>query len=193
MATSTLSGRVRTQLLSLLPEGAAFLRSPSTTTYKLLEAIAEELARARTRIDALTTETLPHKTVELLSDWEEVLGLPDPAAPAPTTIADRQAAVEAKLLDRLGHTVADIESIVESLGYTFEGVTRYQPFKAGSRCGQRLTNRYWSHTILIDATGLERDALIVAALERIRRAHATFLFDFAMPGTLGGDLPMELG
>lgn len=66
------------QLQALLPPGSAWPRAANATLTKLLGALAEELARLDARALALIDEADGRSTLELLSDWERVCGLPDP-------------------------------------------------------------------------------------------------------------------
>lgn len=136
------------QLLSLMPPGAAWTRGVNSVFYKLLSGLAPEFARAQARAKALLDEFNPATAVEMLDEYEEINGLPDPCAPAPTSVEDRQAALAARLLDHAGHNPADYVALAEALGHTGTTVHRrpYPPFRAGiGRAGGRIYGNEWAH------------------------------------------------
>lgn len=176
MPAQSLIDASRTQLLALLPNG--WMRHSTTATFKLFDALAVEFARLRERIDDLRAESMPGAPVEMVSEWEEALGLPDPLLPAPATLEERQALVAAKLLDSFGHTETDLRAIALALGYDYLRFTHYYPFECGySECGQELNNDFFSHVVTIAYATGDLDAALEAALGRVRRAHADFFFD----------------
>jgi len=140
------------QLLSLLPPGLAWVRVQGDVLYKLLAGCAPEFARVQGRADQLLLEYNPATAVEMLPEHEFVNGLPDPCAPAPTTVEARQAALLARLRDSLGHNPADYVLVAESLGHAGTEVTRrpYEPFRTGvSRCGDRLYDDSFVNVFLV--------------------------------------------
>lgn len=188
-----LVARARAALVALLPRGRAFLVHEGTPLVLLMETLARELARGQERVADLRGEALPSESVELLSEWESDLGLPDPLLPAPTSIAQRQAMVAAKLLDSFGHTEADIRAIAAALGYFYLFFTRFSPFECGeSECGESLDNDRFSHVVLITLPRGTLDAAAQAAILKVKRAHADFFFEFTDAFPLG-ELPLELG
>lgn len=84
-------------LLTTLPPGKAFTREPGSYFAALCEAFGSQVALIDGRIEVLQREADPGKAVELLAEWETLLGLPDDCAPLGTTIQQRQAAALAKL------------------------------------------------------------------------------------------------
>ncbi len=66
------------QLIALLPTGPAWPAMQTDNDFtRLLDALAEELARVDGRAQNLLEEVFPNTTVELITDWERVAGLPD--------------------------------------------------------------------------------------------------------------------
>jgi uncharacterized protein YmfQ (DUF2313 family) len=181
MPDATLVASARTQLLALLP-GGKWMKHPGTVTYKLFSALAVEFARAAERTVDLRAESIPGRPVEMIGEWESDLGLPDPSLPAPSTLEQRQALVESKLLENRGHSQADVEAIALSLGYDHLTFTRYYPFEYGvSEFGEPLNNDYWAHVVTITLRYGDLDEAVQAAIQRVRRAHADFFFEFVTP------------
>lgn len=132
------------QLSALLPPGLAIRRETDTDVYKLLTALAEELARVDGRGDDLLRESDPRTTLEMLTDWETQVGLPDPClAGVDQTVQERRNAVVARLTGRGGQSRQFFIDLAASLGYTVT-ITEFRPFRAGiSTAGDALTNGDW--------------------------------------------------
>ncbi len=128
-----------TILQALLPTGAAWPRDEEATLTKFLTGFADSLARVHNRCVDLIDEADPRTTVELIAEWERVCGLPDDCAPAAgATLAERRAAVVAKIAARGGQSRAFFADLAGRLGYEIE-INEFRPFICGrSRCGERL-------------------------------------------------------
>jgi len=129
----------RSQLQALLPPGDAWPRRAEAVLTKLLAALAEELARVDARSDQLLGEALPESVLELLSDWERVVGLPDAcSAELATTVAERRQDVVSILTQQGGSSRAWFIAFAARLGYEVE-IDEFRPFVTGiSRCGDQL-------------------------------------------------------
>ncbi len=80
--------------MDLLPQGIAWPRDPSSNLGGLLGVVAgERKVRHDRALTLLEREGVPTTAVELLPDWEQALGLPDPCRPLPGSLAERWAAV----------------------------------------------------------------------------------------------------
>lgn len=129
----------RAQLQALLPPGDAWPRTASATLTKLLDALAQELARVDGRSEDLLREALPGAALELLTEWEALVGLPDAcSAELATTITERRQNVVSRLTERGGCSRAWFIAFAAKLGYTVE-IDEFRPFVTGlSRCGDVL-------------------------------------------------------
>jgi len=117
----------RRALMQLLPPGAAWRLEPSSTLSGLLRGLAEELARLDARGDILLDEADPRTTFEMLADWERVLGLPDPCVLGEQTVAQRRAAVVARVVSLGGQSPAYFVMVAAALGYTVT-ITEFHPY-----------------------------------------------------------------
>lgn len=135
------------QLKALLPPGQAFPREAGTTLHDLLDGMSIELARVDARGNALPLEANPSSTVELLTDWERVAGLPDKCSGTlEETIQGRKQALLAKLTSTGGQSIAYFTELAAALGYEVT-IEEFRPFRAGlSRAGDALTNGAWVFT-----------------------------------------------
>lgn len=104
-------------IADLLPRGAAWNRD-GVVLQKLVAAQATELSRVDRRAQKLLRELDPAATFELITDWEEMLGLPDCAQPE--TLEARRKAISTKLLAQAGHDQSEAwwTALLAELGYT---------------------------------------------------------------------------
>lgn len=183
----------RDALVALLPPGRALTRALGRGIPKLLEACAVEPARVHERTLDLLDEADPSTATELLTEWEDLLGLPDECS-SPTTLEGRRAASVGRLVGTGGHSQTDYEALAATLGYSIT-VTHRAPFRAGrSAAGDALSNDPWAHHVDIQAVPSgPLDAVLACALRRQLRKHGTAFVTFVDDiGALPGDLPMEL-
>ncbi|MGE4406033.1 YmfQ family protein [Pseudomonas sp.] len=139
-------------LQALLPPGAAWTREKEAQLTKLLRGLAEELARVDQRAADLLRETDPRTCFELLTDWEKLVGLPDPCAPIAATVQERRGAVAAKLVGTGGQNRQYYIDLAAALGVPVT-ITEFLPFRVGySAVGDPLaTDDAWRHTWQVDA------------------------------------------
>ena len=129
----------RAQLQALLPLGDAWSRDTSSTLGKFLAALAQEMGRLDSRAEQLLGEALAASALELLPDWERIVGLPDAcSSELATTLSERRQNVVSKLTAQNGCSRAWLIAFAARLGYAIE-IDEYRPFITGlSRCGDRL-------------------------------------------------------
>lgn len=167
----TLVERIRARLLAKLPEGGVFRRDRASFFFRLFTAIARELARVDERATELLTQAPPWLSVELLPEWERVLGLPSTGS-----IGARQLAVGAKLGDQGGCSIPYMRSLAVLLGYDIE-ITEYLPWQCGiSSCVDPLVGDAWMATWTVTyASGL-LDSLLQSTLIAARPNHTVVHF-----------------
>lgn len=105
------------QLQQLLPPGIAWPRNRDAVLTQLLQALADGLARADASATTLLTEADPRRTLDLLPEWEQSAGLPDPCVKDPQTLEQRRQALVTRLTATGGASASYFESIAASLGY----------------------------------------------------------------------------
>lgn len=138
----------------LLPKGDAWARGVTGTFQKLCEAMAEEIVRLdeRARVD-LINEADPRSALEMLPDWERVVGIPDGVIPAETNLQKRRQQVQTKLANIGGQSRAFFIELAALLGFTVT-ITEFRPFRAGmSRSGDPVYNVEWAHVWRVNAPG----------------------------------------
>ena len=188
------------QLQNLLPPGKSFTRAAGATLTKVLRAWGTEFGNVELRGQELLLESDPRSSLELLGEWEDFLGLPDPClTKRPTAVALRRFAAVSRLTSEGGQSRAFYVSLALSLGYkiTVEDVEEFGPFRVGEgRIGDRFFGSEWSfvwrvhapeHTAFFFRAGesVAGDPLmtfgneaLTCTLERVMPAHTKVLFAF---------------
>lgn len=189
--SESLIGRYRDALLRLLPPGPAITKAIGSSVYRLMEGIGVEPARVDQRAQDLLREAIPTTAVELLEEWETLVGLPDACAPASTT-ADRQALVGARLVGLGGHAPGDYEAVAQALlGDTFVSIEdeHFLPFTCVSACTDALYQDQWANVVqwTIARTVAEEFPRLECEFNRRKRAHALFMYTWLTSIDLDGE------
>lgn len=138
--------KYKNMLLALLPNGMAWNKFKGSGLAILCEGMAVEFARISDRADDLVKESDPRSTLELITDWERVLALPDNCNPNPESVNERRASILAVLRTRGGQSREYFISVIDALGFQLE-IEEHPPFTAGSSAGDSLTNSAeWAYT-----------------------------------------------
>lgn len=138
------------QLKLLFPPGLLWVFDNGTTLDRVCLAMAQELARIDVRLDDLIREWLPSTAVEMISDWERNLGLPDDCqGNVSTVLAERQAAALQKFTSRGDLTPGFFVALAAKLGVTAT-VEEFKPARAGSaRAGDRCYGEPWAYALML--------------------------------------------
>ena len=139
------------QLKKLLPAGDIFNREPSSNISKLLQAMADELGRFDGRKEDLLNEWDPRLTLEMLPDWERVLGLPDACTTEEQTVTQRRQAVVTKLTLLGGQSRAFYEALALSLGFEITIVENTPTLSGATYSGDPITNYDWTFAWQVQA------------------------------------------
>ncbi len=127
-------------LLALLPPGWVWPREPDSNLAKVFRPLAEGVARLEGSAEALVAEADPRAAVELLADYERVLG-PDGCAGdvALLSRADRAAVAHQRWIARGGQSPAYFIGLAAALG-TAISITEQRQMVCGlAVCGDVLT------------------------------------------------------
>tara|TARA_B100000686_G_C16784542_1_gene974327 strand:+ start:351 stop:950 length:600 start_codon:yes stop_codon:yes gene_type:complete len=119
---------------SLLPPGAAFNQQSGTALADILSVFAAEFSKIDKRSQALIREADPRTTIELLMEWENEAGLPDPCSGADATLQERKEALLQRLTSRGGQSKAFFISVAKTMGYEIT-ITEFRPFIGGISAG----------------------------------------------------------
>ena len=186
-------------LQGLLPQGAAWPREPDATLTRLLSAFAAGLLAADRRMEDLTVESDPRAARALLTDYERMLGLPDPCLHLSDTLQERRADVVGRLTWTGGQSRAYFIEIAALIGYRDITIAEYRPFICGiGRCGDSLdgphTNRFFWRVAVPGARvtwfragasqagerlgEIDRASDLECLLQRYKPAHTTLIFSY---------------
>ena len=92
-----------------LPEGVAWLawRTPGKVAFLLFRALCRSFDDAWVALCRLSAELDPRSTVDMITDWETAVGLPDPCLPNAVTLEERRYWVMWRLAKRRWSTAQD--------------------------------------------------------------------------------------
>lgn len=182
----------------LLPRGRVWPArdNPQSTQAQALAPLMDTYERLAARDAYLLVDAFPSTTDELLPEWEESLGLPDPCAGPSPTLQLRQQQVVARLTGRGGQSVQYYTDVALSLGYTIT-ITQFAPFRVGRPVGQPIYGTAWAWAWQVNAPqftvekfSVGRDAVgeplarwgntvLQCELNRLKPAHTTLLFNYS--------------
>ena len=133
----------RDALAGLLPTGGAWPRDPASALMRFLASLAAELSRLDGRVAQLLAETDPASTTELLTDWERVVGLPDPCVTLAQTVAERRLALEGRLTSVGGQSRRFFIDLGTRLGYSIT-IDEFASSGAATSAGISFTGDEWA-------------------------------------------------
>lgn len=200
MDVAELTLRYADMLAELAPRGLYSKMAVGPNLRRMLEALAAEFALGHGRVDDLLREQYPRTSVELLADWERVLGLPDNCGTPPATLEARRAAVLAKLIGPRGNSRVALEALALNLGYPIT-LEEFKVFRVGSRVGDRVygVDGGWPWAFKVHApvvtafffragSGSAGDPIsyfdnspLECTITRIKQAQAHPIFDYDQP------------
>lgn len=131
------------QLAALLPPGIAFESEPGSDMAELLHRVGSYLAAADSRANQLRDEANPYRTLALLPEWEASLGLPDSCSVGAPTLAERRAAIIARLTDAGGARIPRFVQIAKAMGYDGVSTSRFKPHTCEMSCESPIYSDDW--------------------------------------------------
>lgn len=130
-----------TELLKrLLPTGAYDLAAPVISAELGAEGNALDATQAAAGL--ILNECDPRTTVNMLSDWERVLGLPDLCLSLAPTVDQRRAAVVAKATQHPSLSRAFFIKLATTLGYTIT-ITEFRRHTVMSAVNDSVNDWRW--------------------------------------------------
>ena len=146
-------------LINLLPKGRLWQPKAQPVLKALLRSWASEFCRVEDAVTAMLRDVDPRTTVDLLEDWERVLGLPDECTPENQTELERINQVTQKFTNVGGLSKEFFEFLGTQLGFDIT-IDSALNFVAGrATAGDRLTNYFNRRMLAGDGAGtLVREA-----------------------------------
>ncbi|WP_213761825.1 putative phage tail protein [Caballeronia sp. dw_19] len=190
-----------------LPRGRVWPRDPDAQQTKFLSGFTSVFERLNAAANNLLIDAFPATAVDLLSEWESTLGLPDPCAGESPTLQGRQRQVVARLTSSGGQSIPYFTQYAETLGYAVT-VTQFTPFRIGQQgMGAALGTVDWAFTWEINAppvtvtyfsmgqSGMGEalaswgNGVLVCEMNEIKPAHTILII--ANPGLLDSDFVLN--
>ena len=137
-------------MLRLLPTGRVWRRDPASTLSAVMLALAPTYTRNTAAAAQVLIDASPATTQNLLVEWENSLGLPDPCTAPNPSIEQRQAAVRAKFGARGGLTTTYFLTLAAALGFTIT-ITEFAPFAVDMPCDEPLLEPEWAFIWQVNA------------------------------------------
>jgi uncharacterized protein YmfQ (DUF2313 family) len=128
-----------------LPRGRVWPRETDTEQAAVVAAFAPAFERIDALASALLAGSLPGDNLDLLTEWEESLGLPDPCAGAAATVEARAAQVRARFIDTGGASVPYFIALASALGYDIT-IDEFTTSRFGKTIGGTYGGEDWAHT-----------------------------------------------
>ena len=134
-----------------MPRGRVWNKDPSSIIDRTVACYAPAYARTAAAAVNLIADAFPATVVDLLTEWQATLGLPDPCAgPSPTLVQARRQIV-ARLTNNGGQSMAYFIAQAHALGYTIT-INNDAPFRCGqSRAGHHVGNSDWFFVWTVNA------------------------------------------
>ena len=149
--------KYRELMLRLFPRGRAWAKDQGTVFYSFAEALGVEYARIDDALAQLMEDADPRTTNQLITDWENLVGLPDECQDIAPDIETRREDVVRKLTNRGGSSREFFSELAQSIGYDAT-VTDCFPFRAGrNRCGDRMFGDLWRFWFQVSSPDFQLD------------------------------------
>jgi len=137
-------------LAALLPRGRVWPKEADSVQFQVLGSFSPSFARSNGAANDLLVDAFPASTFNLLPEWEETLGLPDPCAGDQPTIAQRRAQVLARFIAGGGQSVAYFIAFAAALGFTIT-ITQFKPFSVVDDVDDSIYGTDWAHAWQVNA------------------------------------------
>lgn len=134
-------------LKSLLPRGRVWSRENIGDQHGLIEGLAKSFQQMDKDAVQLLIDAFPSTTTDLVDEWNNTVGIPDPCFGAPANIEQNRQYIVAKLIADGGQTVDYYISIAASLGLIIK-IREFSRMAPGTGAPVGLINNLddWAHT-----------------------------------------------
>lgn len=183
---------------SLLPRGRAWPREDDAVQTALADGLTRSYERQNADANFLLFDAFPATSAELLTEWEETLGLPDSCYRSDvSTVSDRQGQVVAKFAYSGGQTPQFFIDVAAKLGYTVT-ITQYTQARIGvATIGQPIYGADWAFAWQVngpsisvqyarvesarigDPLAIWGNSLLLCKLAQIAPAHTILMFNLS--------------
>jgi uncharacterized protein YmfQ (DUF2313 family) len=167
-----------------LPQGEIWSRDPSAFQSQVILSLLGTYQRLSARDSNLLVDSFPTSTVELITEWEATLGLPDSCTPLNPTFAQRLAAIAARIAAQGGQSVPYFISVAAALGFTititeFTGSTALAYQWRINSALNTITYFRAGQSVAGDALAAWGNSQLECVMRKIAPAHLTLLFGYS--------------
>lgn len=164
---------------ALLPPGGAWPIEGDSDLQKMIAAIAEEFARIDLRAEQLILEIDPRTATELLNEWEEALGLPDPCITGTLTFAERRQNAYVAYTLRSAPSDEWLISVAKNIGFDITITNPSPGLWQVNAPAETLQLATYGNTVYGDPyRTFGREQLLECTMSKLNRAHATVQFNY---------------
>ncbi|MBV1835665.1 YmfQ family protein [Acetobacter estunensis] len=184
----------RRALLTLLPRGRVWSREPDGIPSQIASVWAPTYERQSDRAANLLVDAFPATTTELLTEWQETLGLPDPCAGDNPTLAQQRLQIVSRLTNTGGCSIPYFVAFAASLGYAIT-ITEFTPSRFGNKFGMTFGGDDLAYTWQVNVPNFSitrltfgdqfgkpfaswGDTVLQCELTRVKPAHTVLLFNY---------------
>ncbi|WP_395391508.1 putative phage tail protein [Novosphingobium sp. BL-8A] len=148
---------------ALLPRGRIWQAEAGSGQQRLILALAQEWARLDAAATTVLDQSLPGRNLDLITEWEESLGLPDPCAGENATLDQRTAQILTRFVGASGQSQAFFIAYAAALGFDIS-ISVISPFRVEiSTVESPLYDEDWLFvwvvTVVSNTGGLSTDVL----------------------------------
>ncbi|HDR9510656.1 phage tail protein [Burkholderia cepacia] len=195
-------------LQALMPRGRVWPRAQDAIQTNALSGLAPSYERQTARANYLLVDAFPATTTELLPEWEETLGLPDPCAGPAPTLQQRRSQVVARFANSGGQSIQFYIDFAANLGFEIT-VTQFAPFRVGqNRAGDPVYSEAWAYAWRVNAPAVTisyfrasqsaageplatwGNSVLACEMRAIKPAHTEVIV--ANPGFLGSSFVLDV-
>jgi uncharacterized protein YmfQ (DUF2313 family) len=139
--------QITTNFMALLPKGDAWPRDQLSNLYAFCYAICPLMQNTTDNAAMVLDQSIPSAVYNMILEWNQTLGLPDPCQGPNPTIPEQQAQILSKFISDGGQSKAFFISYANLLGYSIT-IKEFLPWLVGiSRPGMLVPNPgaafYW--------------------------------------------------
>ncbi|MBX9944960.1 MAG: DUF2313 domain-containing protein, partial [Reyranella sp.] len=139
------------QMLAVFPTGPIWPTDLAGVWGGVLLGSADELVRVDQGADRLLRELDPRTTFDMLGDWEQAYGLPDPCTAPPATIDGRRRRLVQLVTMKGSLSKRFLTELAYDLGYDVL-LEEFAPATMGvSRCGETMDGADWRWALFVHA------------------------------------------
>ncbi len=164
--------QVLQSLLTYVPSGWAWSTALGSMLANFLSPLAAEISRFEGLAEEQTTEVDPRVAVNLLPDYERVLG-PDPLGNIATTVPQRQARAYQRWTQRGGCSIPEVIAAAAAWGETVTVTERVRNCCGVLKCGRRLRSNPAQFVWIVQPTP---SLTVQTVIQEMAPAHTAVIF-----------------